>query len=113
MDYVLDAKNKPMGRIAAEIAGIIQGKRTPKYVRRALGDDRVIVKNIASLNVTGRKYEEKVYHRHTGYMGHLKTRTFREGYEKDPAAVLRHAVLGMLPKNFLRAKMIKKLVIEK
>jgi large subunit ribosomal protein L13 len=111
-DHVIDAKNRPLGRIATEIAHALQGKDTAKYERNKIGEGRVIVKNVGELKVTGNKFEGKKYYHHTGYMGHLKTATFRQAFEKSPKKVLEHAVLGMLPKNFIRAKRMKRLIIE-
>ena len=112
MDFIIDAKNRPLGRVSTEIALLLQGKHTPKYEPNRSGSDRVLVKNIKDIKVTGNKYEGKVYYRHTGYMGHLKEATYRQKFEKNPAWVLRHSVRGMLPKNFLRSKRLKRLVIE-
>ena len=113
MIYTIDAKGKTLGRLATEIALLLQGKNTAKYERQNQGSDKVVVQNAAQIKVTGKKFEEKVYYRHTGYMGHLKEKTYRQAYEKDPTWVLRHAVYGMLPKNFLQDRRIKRLVIEK
>ena len=111
-DYIIDAKSKPLGRLATEIAHMLQGKHSVKYDKRLPGEGRVIVKNINDLRVTGKKAEQKVYYRHTGYMGHLKEKSYAQAFAKNPAWILKHAVLGMLPKNFLRAKRIKRLIIE-
>lgn len=114
MEYLIDAKNKRLGRLASEISVILQGKKNPCYEPRMAGTDRVRVKNIKEIVVTGKKERQKVYyHQPAGYIGHLKKRTYREIFEKDPAKVLRLAVLRMLPKNKLRAKRIKRLIIEK
>ena len=110
MDYYIDAKNKRLGRLASEIATILQGKKSPNYEPRVVGADRVYVKNYKGITVSGRKYEEKLYHRHTGYVGHLKTKTFKEAFEKDPKKVLQEAVRRMLPKNFLNHRRIKNLI---
>lgn len=110
--YTIDAKNKRLGRIATEIAMILQGKRTPHYDGRLPGNDVVTVKNIKGLILTGKKRLDKVYYRHTGPLGHLKERKFKDVLEKNPAWVLRHAVYLMLPKNRLRKLRMKRLVIE-
>jgi large subunit ribosomal protein L13 len=113
MDYTIDATNKRMGRLAGEIAVILQGKKNPKYEPRLEGDDKVIVKNINKLELTGRKMKQKKYYRHTTQIGHLKERTLEMLWEKKgPAEVLRRSVMGMLPKNKLRIKRIKRLIIE-
>jgi large subunit ribosomal protein L13 len=114
MDYVFDAKNKKVGRLASEIAVILQGKKSPKYDPKNLGSDRVIIKNISGIEISGQKEKQKVYyHQPAGYLGHLKKRTYREVFAKNPSKVLRLAVLRMLPKNRLQAKRIKRLIFEK
>lgn len=113
MDYVFDAKNKKLGRLASEIAVILQGKKNPDYEPRMTGVDRVIVKNIIAIEVSGQKERQKVYyHQPAGYIGHLKKRTYREVFQKNPKKVLQLAVLRMLPKNKLQAKRMKRLIIE-
>ncbi len=112
MEYKFDAKNQKLGRLATEIAAVLQGKKSPKYQPREAGTDQVVVENIKELSFSGNKYEQKTYYRHTGYMGHLKSLTLREMFEKNPAEVLRHAVQRMLPKNFLNAKRMKRLIIK-
>jgi large subunit ribosomal protein L13 len=111
-DYIIDAKNKKLGRLASEIAVILQGKKSSKYNPKDSGEDRVIVKNVRDIVLTGSKSLEKVYYRHTGPLGHLKERKFRDIFAKNPAWVLRKAVFRMLPKNRLRAKRMKRLTIE-
>ena len=110
MDYHIDAKNKILGRTASEIALILQGKKHATYAPNKIGDDRVFVKNVKDIAVTGKKLVQKIYRHHTGYVGHLKERTFNEMLEKNPKKVLREAVRRMLPKNFLNAKRLKNLV---
>ncbi len=112
MDYIIDAQNKRLGRIASEIAVILQGKKSARYEPRLRGEDRVIVKNVKGLTVSGAKEVKKIYYRHTGYMGHLRERTFEQAFAKSPTEVLRRAVTHMLPKNFLRDKRMKMLRIE-
>lgn len=112
MDYFIDAKNKKLGRLASEIALLLQGKNASAFEGRRAGEGRVVVKNVAHVVVSGRKAERKIYYRHTGYMGHLKERKYKDIFTKNPAWVLRHAVRGMLPKNSLRDKRLKRLVIE-
>ncbi len=112
MQYTIDAKNKTLGRLASEIAGILQGKKSAYYEPRLAGADSVIVENVKDITVTGAKMTQKKYYRHTGYMGHLKSKTLREVMEKDPSQALRHAVERMLPKNSLRSKRMLRLVIK-
>ncbi|HEY4523818.1 MAG TPA: 50S ribosomal protein L13 [Candidatus Paceibacterota bacterium] len=111
MIYEIDAKNKPLGRLASEIAHLLQDKNSPKYEQRLPGENRVLVINVHEIKVTGKKADQKIYYRHTGYMGHLKEKTFKQAFAK-PAWVLRHAVRGMLPKNFLIDRRMKRLEIK-
>ncbi len=111
MDYIIDATNQKLGRLASHIATVLQGKLHPGYEPRAPGVDRVIVRNASRLVVTGRKYTEKIYYRHTGYMGHLREKRYREVFERSPAAVLRRAVEHMLPKNRLSRARMRRLII--
>ncbi|MDI6820961.1 MAG: 50S ribosomal protein L13 [Patescibacteria group bacterium] len=113
MDYIIDAKNKRLGRIASEIAVILQGKKHPQYEPRLAGNDRVIVKNLKQVTLSGKKTLQKVYYRHSGPLGHLKEKKFKDVFQKSPAWVLRHAVNSMLPKNRLRAKRMIRLIIER
>lgn len=110
MDFYIDAKNKILGRLASEIALILQGKHSPKYEPRLTGGDRVFVKNYKDIAVTGRKMKKKTYYRHTGYVGHLKSQTLEELLKKNPKRVLREAVRRMLPKNSLNQKRLKNLI---
>lgn len=111
-EIILDAKNQKLGRLASKIASLLQGKDSATYEPRLEGENRVIVKNIKNVEVTGKKAEQKVYYRHTGYMGHLKEKSYKEAFEKSPAWVLKNAVSHMLPKNKLQNKRMKRLVIE-
>ncbi len=113
MEYIIDATNKKFGRLASEIAVILQGKKSPKYEPRLEGDDKVIVKNIAKLEISQKKAKQRTYYRHTTQIGHLKEQTLEMLIEKKgPAAALRKMVMGMLPKNKLRIRRIKKLIFE-
>ncbi len=110
MDYKIDAKNKILGRLASEIALILQGKKTAKYEPRVVGEDRVLLSNSKDIATTGNKLKAKIYYHHTGYVGHLKEATLEELMKKDPKKVIREAVRKMLPKNFLNAKRLKNLI---
>jgi len=113
MQYTIDATNKSFGRLASEIAVILQGKKNPNYQPRIQGEDSVLIKNIANIKITGKKLTQKKYYRHTTQIGHLKEKSLGQVLEKKGAKeVLRHAVMGMLPKNKLRIKRIKRLIIE-
>lgn len=110
-EYKFNASNQILGRLATQIAILLQGKNTAQYEQNQSGGVRVIVDNISKIKVTGKKYNQKLYRHHTGYIGHLKTRTYKQIFEKNPSEVLRKAVMGMLPKNKLRSKRIKNLII--
>ncbi|KKU15720.1 50S ribosomal protein L13 [Candidatus Jorgensenbacteria bacterium RIFCSPLOWO2_02_FULL_45_12] len=113
MEYIIDVKNKKLGRVASEIAVILQGKKSVSYEPRFLGADSVRVKNISELTISGSKFEEKKYYKHAGPLGHLKERKFADIFAERPEWILRHAVNLMLPKNKLRAKRMRKIIIEK
>jgi large subunit ribosomal protein L13 len=113
MDYHIDAKNKILGRLASEVALILQGKKSPNYKQNAVSGDRVFLANCDGIKVTGSKFTDKIYYKHTGYMGHLREKTFRQIFEKDPKKVMRNAVRHMLPKNFLNQKRLNNLVFVK
>ena len=108
----IDATDKVLGRLAAEIAVILKGKNKPGFLPHKDIGDSVTVSNVDKIKVTGRKIEQKKYHHHTGYLGGLKTKTLKTLIVENPAEVLKKAVFGMLPKNKLRAKRIKRLKFE-
>lgn len=110
--HTIDATNKVLGRIATQIAILLRGKHKPDFAPYKDIGDFVIVKNAAKIKLTGRKTEQKVYYHHTGYLGGLKAVPFKKVFKERPGEVLRKAVFGMLPKNRLRAKQIKRLTIE-
>lgn len=110
MDYHIDAKQKILGRLASEIAAILQGKKSPAYRSNRVSADKVLVKNYQLISVTGRKLKGKIYYRHTGFVGHLKSETLEQKMAKNPKAVIRESVRRMLPKNFLNNRRLKNLV---
>jgi len=110
--HTIDATNKVLGRLATEIAILLRGKNKPDFVPNKNIGDFVVVKNIDKIKITGKKFEKKIYYHHSGYLGGLKKITFKKLFEKNPAEVLKRAVFGMLPKNKLRSKQIKRLKIE-
>lgn len=112
MIYEIDAKNKKLGRLASDIAVILQGKKSVMYNPRLASGDKVVVKNLDKLDLGVVKMEKKIYYRHTGYMGHLKEKTLKQEWQKSPEKVLRMAVKRMLPKNFLKDKRMSKLKVE-
>ena len=112
-NFEIDAENKTLGRLASEIALILQGKNSPEYAPHKVGGNRVIVKNIDKIKVTGNKASQKIYYRHSGKPGNLKKETYQSIFEKSPEKVLISAVKGMLPRNRLRGERMKMLIIEK
>ncbi|HNW96609.1 MAG TPA: 50S ribosomal protein L13 [Candidatus Paceibacterota bacterium] len=110
-EYKFNASNQILGRLATQIASLLQGKNSAKYEPNQSGEVKVIVDNISKIRVTGKKQNQKLYRHHTGYIGHLKTETYKQIFEKNPSEILRKAVMGMLPKNKLRSKRIKNLII--
>lgn len=110
MDFHIDANGKILGRLASEIAVILQGKKSPYYHGRLVGNDRVFLKNAHHFEVTGKKLTQKIYYRHTGYMGHLKKARLEERRQKNPKQVIRESVRRMLPKNFLASRRLKNLI---
>jgi len=109
--YVVDAQGLTLGRMAARIAPILKGKHKPTYTPHLDCGDFVIVINAEKLRVTGRKLDQKLYHRHSGYPGGLTTINLRDLLRQHPERVLEEAVRGMLPKNRLGRQMIKKLKV--
>ncbi|PWZ08706.1 50S ribosomal protein L13 [Zea mays] len=99
---VFDAKGQVLGRLASQIAVVLQGKDKPTYAPHVENGDMCIVLNAQDISVTGRKMTDKIYYWHTGYVGHLKERRLKDQMEKDPTEVIRKAVLRMLPRNKLR-----------
>ena len=108
--YVVDAEGKTLGRMAAEIAMVLRGKRKPIYTPHVDCGDYVIVINAEKVEVTGKKRKEKIYKRHTGYPGGLREMTFEKLQAKKPEEIVRHAV-GMLPDGRLGRQMFKKLKV--
>lgn len=106
-----DADGQVVGRLASQIAQILQGKNKPTWQPNVDDGDAVVVVNASKLTFTGRKMEDKVYRWHTGYPGGLKERTAAEQMRRDSTVVLRKAVSGMLPKNKQRQAMLRKLRI--
>jgi len=109
--YVVDAEGKILGRLATRIATILNGKNKPYYTKNLNCGDFVIVVNADKIKVTGKKVRQKMYYRHSGYPGGLKAENFKTLLNRKPGEIIRRAVKGMLPKNRLGRKMIKKLKI--
>ena len=109
--YLVDAQGKVLGRLASRIAMVLRGKTKPVFTPHMDTGDFVVVVNAAQVQLTGRKLDNKIYYRHSGYIGGLKEISARRQLQKRPEEVLRHAVRGMLPKNSLGRKLLKKLKI--
>jgi len=109
--YVVDASGKVLGRLASQIAKVLRGKHRPEYTPHADAGDYVIVINASQIKVTGKKEQDKVYYRHSGYPGGLKETTFDKLQEKDPTRIIEIAVKGMMPKNPLGRAMLRKLKV--
>jgi large subunit ribosomal protein L13 len=108
---LIDARGKTLGRLATQIADILRGKRKPEYTPHIDTGDFVVVVNAREIAVTGNKRADKLYHRHSGYPGGLRTRTLADMLERRPEEVIRIAVKGMLPRNRLARQQLRKLKV--
>lgn len=109
--YLIDADGEILGRLATKIANILRGKNKPEFTPNIDTGDFVIVINADKVQVTGKKETDKIYYHHTGYQGHLKSASFKELMEKNPAEVIEKAVKGMLPHNTLGDEQFQKLKV--
>lgn len=109
--YLVDANDQNLGRLASKISTVLLGKHKPTFTPGVDNGDFVVVVNAERVRVTGNKLDDKMYHRHTGYPGGLKSITLRQQLARHPERVLRSAVWGMLPHNKLGRRLIKKLKI--
>ena len=109
--YVVDADGKTLGRLATEIARRLRGKHKPVYTPHVDTGDYIVVVNAEKIHVTGNKAKDKMYYRHTGYVGGIKSISFEKLIDKKPEMVIEHAVKGMLPKNPLGRAMYRKLKV--
>jgi large subunit ribosomal protein L13 len=109
--YVVDAEGKTLGRLATQIADALRGKRKPEYTPHVDTGDFVIVVNAEKIHVTGDKLTSKLYYRHSGYPGGIRSRTLGEMLERRPEEVIRKAVKGMLPRNRLARRQLTKLKV--
>ena len=107
--YVVDATDKTLGRLASEIARRLRGKHKVEYTPHVDTGDYIVVVNAEKIRVTGNKLQDKMYHRHTGYIGHLKSISLEKQLRTAPERVIQDAVKGMLPKNPLGRAMFQKL----
>ncbi|MDC0186518.1 50S ribosomal protein L13 [Gammaproteobacteria bacterium] len=109
--FLVDANNKTLGRLSTEIASRLRGKHKPIFTPHVDTGDYIVVINASKIRVTGNKMKDKMYYKHTGYIGNLKSANLSTMLEKSPEKVLMKSVRGMLPKNKLGNVMIKKLRI--
>ncbi len=109
--YLVDAKGKPVGRLATLIATLLRGKHRPSFTRHLDSGDFVVVVNAGQAVFTGKKTEQKYYHYHTGFIGGLKSVSAGDLLQTKPGEVIRHAVAGMLPKSALGKNQINKLKV--
>lgn len=109
--WVIDASNHTLGRLAAEIASILRGKRKPIFTPNVDTGDFVVIVNAEKITVTGNKLTDKIYHHHSGYPGGLRSVSLEKLLQDKPESVIEKAVWGMLPKNSIGRLMIKKLKV--
>ena len=105
---IIDAANKPLGRVASEAAKLLRGKHKPTYTPNIDNGDHVIILNCNDIVLTGHKLDQKIYRHHSGYIGGMKETTAREMLAKSPEKMMMLAIKGMLPKNSLGRQMLKK-----
>ena len=109
--HLIDAEGQTLGRLATEIARLLRGKNKPQYTPHVDTGDFVVVVNAEKIAVTGKKLDDKIYYRHSGYAGGLRSRPLRDELARRPTEVLRRAVKGMLPRNRLARAQMRKLKI--
>lgn len=107
--WIVDAKDQKLGRIANRIAQVLRGKHKPQFTPNSDTGDFVIVVNADKIVMTGRKWEQKKYYRHSRFFGSLKTKTAEQVRQDQPEFIIEDAVMGMLPKNKLSRRLIRKL----
>ena len=107
--YLVDATNKTLGRLSSEIANRLRGKHKPIYTPHVDTGDYIVVVNASKIRVTGNKMQDKIYYKHTGYIGNMKSMNLETMLKKNPERVIMKSVKGMLPKNKLGNAMLKKL----
>lgn len=107
--FVVDAKGKILGRMASQVAQVLRGKHKPTFTPHVDGGDFVVIVNAAQVELSGRKREGKIYHRHTGFPGGIRSITAGRLLETRPERAIEHAVRGMLPKGRLGRRMLRKL----
>ncbi len=111
--YTINATHEVFGRLASRVALLLRGKNNTKFQHNVLSGNVVIIKNITGIKFSGKKYEQKTYHHHTGYLGHVRQDKLRHLFETSPEKVFTKAVYNMLPTNKLRNEWMKNLKFEK
>ena len=111
--FLVDANGKTLGRLATEVASRLRGKHKAEYTPHVDTGDYIVIVNAAKITVTGNKFDDKMYHHHSGYIGNLKSVPFKDLIKKRPEEVIQKAVKGMLPKNKLRKERLKRLKLFK
>ena len=109
--YIIDAANKPLGRVATEAAKLLKGKHKPTYTPNIDNGDNVIILNCSEVALTGNKLNNKIYRHHSGYIGGMKEISAKDMLEKSPEKMMMLAIKGMLPKNSLGRQMLRKVRI--
>lgn len=107
--YLVDAKDKILGRLSTKIASLLMGKNKPYFASHLDCGDYAVVVNAAKIKVSGKKAKQKKYYRHSGYPGGFRETAFEDQLKKDPRKIIYHAVAGMLPQNKLKAKYLTRL----
>ena len=109
--FLVDANGKTLGRLATEVASRLRGKHKAEYTPHVDTGDYIVIVNASKINVTGNKFDDKMYNYHSGYIGNLKSIPFKDLIEKNPEEVIQKAVKGMLPKGPLGRQMFKKMKV--
>lgn len=109
--FLIDAEGKTLGRLASEVARRLRGKHKPEFTPHVDTGDYIVIVNAEKIRVSGNKLQQKIYYKHTGYVGHLRETTLEKMLQTKPANVIEFAVKGMLPKNALGRDMLRKLKV--
>ena len=109
--FLVDANGKTLGRLATEVASRLRGKHKPEYTPHVDTGDYIVIVNASKIKVTGKKFDDKMYHYHSGYIGNLKSIPFKNLIENKPEEIIQKAVKGMLPKGPLGREMAKKMKV--
>lgn len=109
--FVVDATDIVLGKLATEVTNVLRGKNKPVFTHHLDLGDYVIILNAEKIRLTGKKMSDKIYYKHTGYIGHLRQMTAEKVMEKNPAKILELAIRGMMPANKLRKEMMKRLKV--